>query len=131
MFDMHITLLSCAAAALIALWLGMRCGRVRTKEKIAHGDGGNGLMTRRMRAQSNFVEYTPFALFLIGALELVGHGGLALAITGSAFLIGRILHALGMDSEEVTKLRAAGMALTFLPMLGLIIAAILAALRII
>jgi len=128
---MHVTLFAGAAAALIAIWLGFRCGQVRGKEKIAHGDGGSALLARRMRAQLNFVEYTPVALILVGALELIGHGGLVLALTIATFLVGRVLHAFGMDSETVSKKRVAGMALTLLPMLGLIIAAVLAALRIV
>lgn len=124
---MHITLLSSATAALITLWLGMRCGAVRRKEKILHGDGGSALLARRMRAQSNFVEYTPFALILIGALELIGHGGLTLAITASTIMLGRVLHAFGMDSAEVSKLRVAGIAMTLLPLVGLAIAGVLAA----
>ncbi len=125
---MQVTLISSAAAALIAIWLGIRCGQVRGKEKILHGDGGNALLARRMRAQSNFVEYTPFALVLIGALEVVGHGGLVLALTAAIFLLGRVLHAFGMDSDTVAKPRVAGMFMTLLPMLGLVIAAVLAAL---
>lgn len=124
---MQVTLFAGAAAALIAIWLGYRCGQVRKQEKIAHGDGGSGLLARRMRAQSNFVEYTPFALILTGALEMIGHGGLVLALTIATFLVGRVLHAFGMDSETVSKKRVAGMAMTLLPMLGLIIAAVLAA----
>ncbi len=128
---MQVTLFAASAAGLIAVWLGYRCGQVRTKEKILHGDGGSGLLARRMRAQLNFVEYTPFALILVGALEIVGNGGLVLALTIAAFLVGRVLHAFGMDSETFSKKRMLGMIMTLLPMLGLVIAAVLAALGIV
>ena len=72
MHELHITLLSAAAATLIAILLSARCGATRGKEKILHGDGGNPVMMRRMRAHANFVEYTPLALILIAALELAG-----------------------------------------------------------
>lgn len=131
MLDMHITLLAAATAALINIWLAARCGAMRGKEKILHGDGGNPAMIRRMRAQANFVEYTPFALILIAALELTGHAGYPLALSALAFMLGRILHAVGMDGEGPTKPRMIGMLLTLPIMLGWAIAAVLAAFQII
>lgn len=112
MSDMHISLISAAFAGLIACWLGLRCGQVRAKEKIAHGDGGHSLMAKRMRAQANFVEYTPFALVLIVVLELMEQQGYALGLTALAFLVGRILHAIGMDADTPGKPRMVGMFLT-------------------
>ena len=47
------TLAMAAAAALINIWLAIRCGRVRGKESISIGTGGSDLMERRMRAQLN------------------------------------------------------------------------------
>ncbi|MEN7537026.1 MAPEG family protein [Aurantiacibacter flavus] len=114
-------------AALINLWLAIRCGKARIEAKAMHGDGGHPLLLKRMRAQANFVEYTPFALLLVLGLELSGHAGWPLALTASLFLIGRVSHGLGMDADIAGPLRQAGMALTFLPLLGLIAAALLAA----
>ncbi|TIX51865.1 MAPEG family protein [Alteraurantiacibacter aquimixticola] len=129
MHELHITLLSAAAATLIAIWLSARCGSVRGKEKIVHGDGGSPLLMRRMRAQANFVEYTPLALILIGLLEMGGLGGWTLGLSALAFLIGRVLHGIGMDSEEVSRPRMIGMVLTLPIMLGWAIAAVLVAFR--
>ena len=116
MNELHISLLAAALAALIAGWLGWRCGKVRISEKIIHGDGGHALLHRRMRAQSNFTEYTPIALLLILVLDLAGQDGWLLALTALAFLAGRVLHALGMDAEGPAKPRMIGMMLT-LPIL--------------
>ena len=116
MSDMQISLISVALAALIASWLGARCGAVRAKEKITHGDGGNPLMMKRMRAQSNFVEYAPFALALIIVLDLAGQDGLTLTLTALAFMLGRVLHAIGMDADQAAWPRMVGMLLT-LPLL--------------
>ena len=88
-----------AAALLINFWLGMRCGQIRSAEKISVGDGGNELLMRRMRAQLNFVEQVPLVLVLIAAIELAGKGGLWLAPLGGLFLLGRIAHAIGMDGN--------------------------------
>jgi uncharacterized membrane protein YecN with MAPEG domain len=113
MEDLHISLLSAALAALIVGWLGMRCGSIRAKDKILHGDGGNGLLFRRMRAQSNFTEYTPIALALILVLDLAGQDGWLLGVSALAFMLGRVLHAIGMDAETAAKPRMIGMLLTF------------------
>jgi uncharacterized membrane protein YecN with MAPEG domain len=116
MNDLHISLLSAAFAAVITGWLGWRCSNIRVTEKIIHGDGGHGLLHRRMRAQSNFTEYTPIALVLIVVLDLAEQDGWLLGLTALAFMIGRVLHAIGMDAEGPVKPRMIGMMLT-LPLL--------------
>ena len=93
------TLCLTAAALLINFWLGMRCGRIRSQEKISVGDGGHDLLGRRMRAQLNFAEQVPLSLMGVGLLELAGKGGAWLAPLGAVFLIGRIAHAFGMDGN--------------------------------
>jgi uncharacterized membrane protein YecN with MAPEG domain len=123
-----ITLSTAAAAAILALWLGVRTGRVRTKEGIGHGDGGHPLLTRRMRAQLNYVEYTPFVIFLVAALELGGRGGPWLAAVAAAYIVARIVHAFGMDRDVATNwMRGIGIGVTMLTLLGLGIYAALVA----
>ena len=125
---LQTTLSLAAAAAIINIWLATRCGRLRASEKIMHGDGGSAPLMRRMRAHSNFTEYTPIALILIAAIELTGKGGSWLAIVGAVYMAGRVLHALGMDSPDVSKLRMIGISSTFLVLIGLSVVAVLIAL---
>jgi uncharacterized membrane protein YecN with MAPEG domain len=123
------TLSMAAAAAVINLWLSIRCGQVRTKEGISIGTGGSERMERRMRAQANFVENTPWVLALIAALELSGKGGQWLAIVGAVYMLGRVAHGIGMDGAGVTgKGRMVGTLITMLTLLGLAIVAVLVAL---
>jgi uncharacterized membrane protein YecN with MAPEG domain len=125
---LQTTLSAAAAAALIAIWLAMRVGRVRMATRIAHGDAGDPLLLKRMRAQANYVEYTPFVLILIGVIEASGRGGLWLSIVAAAYFLARILHALGMDNDVARNgLRGAGIAVTLLTLLGLGIYAVLIA----
>lgn len=131
MLDMHITLLSAGLAGFINIWLAVRCGRTRMKSKVLHGDGGNVALQRRMRAHANFTEYTPVTLILIAALELTGHGGWLLAVPAAVFLIGRVLHAIGLDADEAGTPRFLGMLCTLPIILVLGIAAVLAAFRVI
>jgi uncharacterized membrane protein YecN with MAPEG domain len=125
---LQTTLSLAAAAAIINIWLAMRCGRLRASEKVMHGDGGSAPLMRRMRAHSNFIEYTPIALILIAVIEMSGKGGQWLAIVGAVYMAGRVLHALGMDSPEVSRPRMIGIASTFLVLIGLAGVAVLIAL---
>lgn len=120
------TLSLAAAAAIINLWLGIRCGQVRGKARISIGTGGNELLERRMRAQLNFVENTPWVLLLIAGIELAGKGGQWLAIVGGVYMLGRVAHGLGMDGTGATaKGRMVGTLITMLTQLGLAIVAVL------
>src|SRR6478736_9068139 len=118
-----ITLSAAAAAALINFWLGTRIAQIRTREGISIGDGGHELLTRRMRAQLNFAENTPLALILVALVELAGRGGLWLNVVAALFLIGRVLHALGMDGGARQWGRTAGMAANMLTFLMLVVTA--------
>ncbi len=125
---LQTTLSLAAAAAIINIWLGIRCGQVRTKTKISIGDGGNDALIRRMRAHANFVEFTPFVLILVGAIELAGRGGRWLAIVGAVYMLGHVAHGFGMDSGDENKLRMAGVIISMLTLLGLAVWAVLIAL---
>ncbi len=125
-----VTLTSASALAILTIWLMVRIGAIRRSEKILHGDGGNPALTRRMRAQLNFVESAPFVLALIVAIELSGKGGNWLAYVAGAYILGRVAHAIGMDSEGPAKLRMIGTLVTMLTLLGLAIVAMLIALNI-
>lgn len=119
------TLSLAAAAAIINFWLALRCGQVRAKAKISIGTGGNDLLERRMRAQLNFVENTPWVLLLIAGIELATKGGSWLAPVGAVFMLGRVAHGLGMDGTSFGIGRSIGTAITMLTQLGLAIAAVL------
>ncbi|MBX9727526.1 MAG: MAPEG family protein [Sphingopyxis sp.] len=114
-----ITLIFAGVAALVNLWLAIRCGRVRTTEKISHGDGGSVLLQRRMRAHLNFAENTPIVLILVLLLELAGTPPLWLAIAAALYIIARIAHGIGMDAETGSKARMFGTLMTILLQLGL------------
>ena len=119
------TLATAAAAALINFWLANRVGRVRMREKISVGDGGHEGLSRRMRAQLNFAENTPFVLVLIAALELAGKGGLWLSLVGGLYMLARVLHGLGMDGGQWQWARMVGVVTTMLTHVVLSVAAVL------
>lgn len=117
-----ISLTMASVAALINIWLGARVGKVRSKEKIFVGDGGNEAVIRRMRAQANYIENTSFVLILILLVELASGSTIWLWAAGGIYMVGRVAHAFGMDG--VMKARFAGTLITMLTQLGLAIAAL-------
>lgn len=117
-----ISMTFAAVAALINLWLMIRCGRVRTKEQVMVGDGGNEAVIRRMRAHSNYIESTAFVLVLLVLIELAVGPATWLWAVGGVYFAGRIAHAIGMDG--VMNARFAGTLITLLTQLGLAITAI-------
>ncbi|MDN3644939.1 MAPEG family protein [Pontixanthobacter aestiaquae] len=120
-----VTLCAAAAAAILAIWLMMRVGKVRGSESVSVGDGGNDTVIRRMRAHANFVECTPFFLILVAAIELAGKGGAWLPYVVGIFMLGRVAHAFGMDAQGFGKGRLIGTLITMLSLLGLAVVAVL------
>jgi len=112
-----ITLATSGGAAIIALWLGLRTGKVRSGAKISIGDGGNAALIARMRAQANYVEYAPFIVILIAVLEFTT--GTSTLLWGAAilFLLARVAHPFGMDG--VKGARMFGTLATFALLIGL------------
>lgn len=122
-----ITLTITGAAALLNIWLARRVGQMRLTHKVSIGDGGNEALIARMRAQANFIEYTPFVLILIGLIELAEGSQLWLWIVGVAYILARIAHGFGMDRPrpDPLRLRTIGIILTALILFGLALYAII------
>ena len=108
-----ITLTFAAACALLNFWLAIRCTRYRIKDKVLHGDAGNPLLARRMRAHANFIEYTPIILILFALLEMAAGASLWLWIGALAYVLARVAHGFGMDADGSSIARAAGALVTW------------------
>lgn len=114
-----ITLTFAAAAALLNFWLAMRVSRLRMSEKVLHGDGGSATLTKRMRAQANYVEYTPFILVLTALIEMAWNSPTWLWILSLIYIVARIAHAFGMDADQPAKTRMFGIIVTWMVVLTL------------
>jgi len=112
MTPVPITLLAAAAAVAVNIWLGARVVRSRREHGVKIGDGGNDAVLRRMRAQANFIENTPFFLILLGGVELSGGNRIALGSIAAAFILARIAHPIGMDGPQLFRWRMVGMMTT-------------------
>lgn len=115
----RITLLFAALHAVLVVVLAARVAMLRYNAKIALGDGGDKVMTRRVRAHGNLIENAPLALLLLGLLELSGLDARWLWGFGGTLLLGRLLHAYGLSRRSGTSPgRFLGMALTWAVLLG-------------
>lgn len=112
-----ITLVAAGGAAIINFWLAMRVGNVRRAAKVSIGDGGDMALIARMRAQANFIEYTPIVLVLIGAIELSQGTSTWLWAVAALYLLGRVGHGLGMDGWIPGRM--GGTIISLFTMLGL------------
>ena len=106
-----------ALSCLILSKLSINVIKLRRQNKVSFGDDGDRILMRRIRAQANFIEYTPiFLLSLIGiewlAVENIPYYFLYINIVGSLFIIGRILHALSLYKKKIMH-RKTGMIITF------------------
>ena len=130
MIWLPVTLAAVAAAAILNLWLSIRVGAIRRAASISVGCGDSEPLERRMRAQANFVENTPFVLALIAVIEMAGVGEPWLAYVAGAYFIARIAHAYGMDGGSLGLGRMIGTIVTMLTLLGLAVVAALVAARV-
>lgn len=119
MQTLPITLTIAGALALINLWLSARVSRLRISQRVSIGDGGNPLLTTRMRAHANFIEYAPLFLILLGLIEMARGSETWLWAVAILFVLGRLLHAFGMDRPAPNALRIGGMMATYTPLLVL------------
>ena len=107
-----------ALSCLILNRLSIGAIKTRIEQKISFGDNGNDEMIRKVRAQGNFIEYTPiFLLSLISiewlSMKIIPYYFFYINVIGALFIIGRILHALSLYDKKFMH-RRTGMRLTFL-----------------
>jgi uncharacterized membrane protein YecN with MAPEG domain len=119
-----ITLTLAGAAMMINAWIAYRVGQMRGLHKVSIGDGGVEPLIARMRAHSNFVEYTPFFLILLGLIEMARGSPLWLWVVGIVFILARIAHVFGMDRPPGNRLRMIGTMVSGFVLLGLAVYAI-------
>ena len=109
---------------MINLWLGARVSQLRLRHKVSMGDAGNPQLAARMRAHSNFIEYTPFFLILLALVELSQGSKTWLWGVAIVYILARLAHPFGMDRKAPNKLRMIGIMVTWAVLLGLAVYAL-------
>jgi hypothetical protein len=111
---MPITGLYAGLLTLVFVVLSFRVIKQRRQARVGIGSGDDALLLRRMRVHANFAEYVPLALLLMALLESQRANAVLLHGLGSALVVGRLVHAVGVSqAKENFNLRVTGMILTF------------------
>lgn len=110
-----------ALLALLIVWLSLRVIKLRRTKKVRLGDGGEPELQTAIRAQGNATEYIPISLILLALLELNGVHAALVHAGGIAVLVGRLVHARGLLSENL-RYRVRGMQVTIFTIIGLALA---------
>ncbi|WP_434362551.1 MAPEG family protein [Parasalinivibrio latis] len=108
-----------ALLVLIQIPMTFAVGLRRVKTGINFGDGGDEILTRRMRGHGNYIETVPISLLALYMAGVVGVEPIWLWTAGWGLVAGRLLHfhCLVFTASGATLERPAGMILTFLSML--------------
>ena len=111
---MNIVPIYAAILGILFFGLSIRIIRLRRSLNIGLGDDSNPIMLRAMRVHSNFAEYVPLCLILLGFAELQGTWPIILHVLCIALVLGRLLHAYGVSQvQENFRFRVSGMTFTF------------------
>ncbi|MEI6066475.1 MAG: MAPEG family protein [Methylococcaceae bacterium] len=119
-----ITSIYASLSVLLIVRLTLSVIKLRRKNRISIGDGGNEELQLAIRTHSNALEYIPITLLLLLMLELNGAPKILIHILGSTLIIGRIIHAIGFPAKDLQK-RVLGMQITIYLLIALAILNIL------
>jgi uncharacterized membrane protein YecN with MAPEG domain len=110
-----ITALYAALQAFVAIALVAPIGRLRGKYGVSIHAGGHPDLDTAIRRHANWTEHVPFALLLMGLLELNGGSPGLLHGLGIGLLVARVVHPLGLKPDDIrVPLRAVGAFLTLI-----------------
>ena len=117
-----ITAIIASALTIIFIRLSFAVIHLRRKNQVGLGSGGHEDLERAIRAQGNFSEYVPLGLILIACLELNGAPWWLVAAPGLSLIIGRLIHAKGINMPPPDfRKRVLGMKFTFVTLISLVI----------
>jgi len=113
-----ITSLYASISAFLIVRLSLSVIKLRRKNRISVGDGGNEELQLAIRTHSNAVEYIPIALLLLLTLELNAAPKILIHLLGATLIIGRIIHSIGVPAKNL-KRRVLGMQITIFLLIAL------------
>ena len=99
---------------ILFLILSIQTIRLRRRYSIGVGKEAPLALQKAIRAHSNFIEYTPFTLFMIYLFDLEFDSKILMSVFLVVFFVGRVSHAYGISQmKENLKFRVFGMFCTF------------------
>ena len=119
---LFITSIIASVLTIIFVRLSFAVIRLRRKNKVGLGNGGNEELERAIRARGNFAEYVPFGIMLIACLEINGAPWWLVAVPGITLIAGRLIHAKGINMPPPDfSQRVLGMKFTFNTLIALVV----------
>jgi uncharacterized membrane protein YecN with MAPEG domain len=112
-----VTALVAAICAVLLLLTAIDTVRQRMRLRVAFGDGNDPKLISAARSHANLAEHAPIVILMMGALELARANHWGLVGVGAIFLVGRILHIIGLYqpmSETPPMARSIGVMATWL-----------------
>lgn len=82
--------------AILVIVFAMRVVKLRRKYKIGIGSSDNKELRIASRVHANLIENAPIAMILLLVAELNGLAPTTLHLLGTVWVVGRILHAVGL-----------------------------------
>ena len=117
-------MISTLFTSVLAIWLLILSTRIIALRGawflkfFAFNNFGEKALSRSVRAQGNFIEYTPFFLILLFFAEFNGSHPHFLYLVSCLFLISRLMHGIGFGFMRHSPfLRVGGTILTFVSIL--------------
>lgn len=118
-----VTAIAASVLGFLYVRLSLNVIGFRREHGVSVGDGGHEDLLRAIRSQANLAEYAPIALLLVACLELNQAPTWITSVLAASFVVGRLLHPVGMkSSNSPLQPRLRGMQLTLLSLLALGIA---------
>ncbi len=116
-----ITALYGSIAVGINTFLALRIPALRMKHRVSIGTGASSDLELHVRIHANNAEYTPLFVLMLLLAELCGGASVWLHVSGGLFVVGRILHPIGMPRPAPNAFRALGMVLTWVNLVVLVV----------
>lgn len=99
-----VTTLYLAVFAVFGSVLSFLPAQIRGRTGVSIGDAGNPQLLLAMRRHGNFLEYVPYFMTMMLALELNGASATSLHALGGAMVAARVAHALGLKSDSIESI---------------------------
>jgi uncharacterized protein len=115
---LHVTAFTTVVMTLVLTGLSIRVSQLRLRHRVSLGHGGQKDLEVASRAHGNTLEQSLLFLFLLLLCEVRGVGAAWMAGIATAFVMARLLHAVGMFGRRLL-LRQMAHTTTLLLQLGL------------
>jgi len=106
MDSLHMPMVSALCAGLLIILhtvLLILVIKKRAQHEQGIGDGGHADLELAIRRHGNLVENAPMFIIALALLELYSGAVLSVSVLGYAFVIGRMLHAIGLSKNGETN----------------------------